>query len=75
LRRLHTHLIDAQDDLGDLPGETRLLASLPFLERLRDLGRQRAQRWWAAHGEQLGHRSTVDLAQLLAPPGRALAAA
>lgn len=67
LRRLHLHLIDANDDLGELPGETRLIAHLPFLESLRDLGRARAERWLDAHGGDVGHRSSIDLAALYAP--------
>jgi len=67
LRRLHFHLIDAHDDLGELAGETRLIAHLPFLENLRMLGRARAERWLAAHGHDVGRRSSVDLAALYAP--------
>lgn len=61
LRRLRTHRIDAHEDLAGLPGETRLIAHLPFLETLRDLGRARAHQWLAAHGEALGRRSSADL--------------
>ena len=71
LRALRTHLIDAQDDLGELSAETKLIAHLPFLERLRDLGRARAQRWLAEYGARLGHASSVDLARRFAPPGPA----
>ncbi len=71
LRALRTHLIDAHDDLGSLSSETRLIAHLPFLERLRDLGRARAQRWLAEHGAALGHHASVDLAACFAPPGTA----
>jgi NTE family protein len=67
LRRLHLHLIDAHDELGDMAGETRLIAHLPFLENLRDLGRARAQRWLDAHGGDVGRRSSIDLAELYAP--------
>jgi NTE family protein len=69
LRRLRMHLIDAHDDLGSLSAETRLIAHLPFLERLRDLGRARAQRWLAENGAQVGQAATVDLARRFAPPG------
>jgi NTE family protein len=69
LARLRTHLIDAHDDLGTLSAESRLIAHLPFLERLRDLGRARAQRWLAEHGERIGRGATVDLAACFAPPG------
>lgn len=75
LRRLRTHLIDADDALAALPGETRLIAHLPFLEHLRDLGRERAQRWLDDAGRAVGHTSSVDLARLYAPPGSHPAAA
>jgi NTE family protein len=62
LRRLRTHLIDADGELHDLKPETRMIAHLPFLERLRDLGRQRTQRWLAEHGAGIGRHSTEDFA-------------
>jgi NTE family protein len=68
LRRLRTHLIDADDHLTTLPGETRLIAHLPFLESLRDRGRERAQAWLATHGAQVGHESSADLERLFAAP-------
>ena len=71
LRRLRTHLVDAHDDLAGLRAETRLIAHLPFLERLRDLGRARAQAWLAQHGRAVGHASTVDFARHYAAPGAA----
>ncbi|MBK6717077.1 MAG: patatin-like phospholipase family protein [Burkholderiales bacterium] len=61
LRRSRVHLIDAQEALGHLSPQTRLLPHLPFLERLRDLGRERAQAWLAGEGQQLGRGSTVNL--------------
>ncbi|MFT3666344.1 patatin-like phospholipase family protein [Piscinibacter sp.] len=69
LRALRLHLIDAHDDLGTLAAETRLIAHRPFLERLRDLGRARAQRWLDQHGARIGRASSVDLAARFAPPG------
>ncbi len=47
LRRLRLHVIDAQLDLRHLDGSTRLIAHLPFLETLRDLGRARGAAWLA----------------------------
>lgn len=71
LRALRTHLIDAHDDLGGLSAESRLIAHLPFLERLRDLGRARALAWLAEHGARVGRTSSVDLARQFAPPAPA----
>lgn len=68
LRRMRYHLVEAQDLLGRLPGETRLIAHLPFLQRLRDQGRARAEGWLSVHGRQLGRRSSVDLLRWFGPP-------
>lgn len=64
LRRLRLHLIDAQDALGHLGSETKLLAHRPFLLHLKSLGRLRAQRWLTEQGEAIGRRSSVDLAAM-----------
>jgi len=69
LARLRAHLIDAHDALGELPLETKLMAYGPFLERLRDRGRERAAIWLEVAGRQVGRSSSVDLAALFAPPG------
>jgi len=61
LRRLRTHLIEADGELAGLKPETRMIAHLPFLERLRDLGRLRVQRWIADHGASVGRHSSADL--------------
>jgi NTE family protein len=74
LRRTRFHLIDAHDQLGAMAAETRLIAHLPFLERLRDLGSERTQVWLARHGSALGRRSSVDLLRMFGPaPPRATA--
>ncbi|HET9645406.1 MAG TPA: patatin-like phospholipase family protein [Burkholderiaceae bacterium] len=62
--RMNFHLIEAQDLLGALRTETKLIAHLPFLQRLRDHGRQRASAWLAAHGSSVGRRSSVDLLRM-----------
>jgi NTE family protein len=67
LRRMRFHLIDAHDELGKLAAETRLIAHLPFLERLRDLGSERAQAWLARHGAAIGSGSSVDLLRTFGP--------
>jgi NTE family protein len=59
--RARFHLIEDADGLGGLPGETRLIAHRPFLERLRDAGRARAQAWLQQHGALLGRQPSVDI--------------
>lgn len=60
LARTRWHLIDADEALSALPAETRLVPEWDFLQRLRELGRERVARWWAAHGPALGRRSSID---------------
>jgi NTE family protein len=60
LARLRWHLLDADDALADLPGETRLLPDRRFVLRLRDAGRERVGRWWNEHGAAPGRRSSLD---------------
>jgi NTE family protein len=69
LVRLRTHLIDSEAVLAGLTQESRLIAHLPFLEHLRDLGRDRAQRWLAGPARQVGRASSADLGALFAAPG------
>jgi NTE family protein len=59
LARLRWHLIDADDAVGALPSNTRLLPERDFLLRLRDQGREAALQWW--RGGSFGRRSSVDL--------------
>ncbi|HEX2009640.1 MAG TPA: patatin-like phospholipase family protein [Roseateles sp.] len=64
LRRARFHLIEAADVLGELRADSKLAANLRFLERLKTLGRERAQAWLLMHREALGRRSTLDLDSL-----------
>jgi NTE family protein len=68
VRRIRFHLVDAHEQLAPLRTETRLIAHLPFLQRLRDLGRARAEGWLAAHGRAVGHRSSADLLRWFGAP-------
>lgn len=65
LRRLRWHVIDAEGPLGRLRSETKLIAHLPFLQRLRDEGRRQAQAWLDGPGRLVGRRSSADLRRLL----------
>lgn len=58
------HLIDAQDHLGELATETKLAAHLPFLETLRDLGREQARGWLKDNYGHVGRRTSANLAEL-----------
>ena len=60
------HLVDGAPLLASLHGETRLIAHLPFLLRLRDAGREAARAWLQQHGTAVGQRGSVDLGSLSA---------
>jgi NTE family protein len=62
--RTKFHVVEAHEQMSELTVETKLAASKHFLERLRDLGRERAKAWLNAHYAQIGNRSTVELADV-----------
>jgi len=62
LRALRTHWIDGDGDLAHLAPQTRLIAHLPFLQRLRERGAARAGEWLRRHRASVGQRSTADYA-------------
>jgi NTE family protein len=64
LRRTRWHVIDGNDHLSGLHGDTKLIAHQPLLERLRDAGRDRAQHWLSRHAGSFGRRSSTDLVRL-----------
>jgi NTE family protein len=60
---LRFHLIDSNNLEVLQRSETKLLAHGPFLEMLRDQGREQGALWLEAHAASVGLRGTVDLAQ------------
>jgi NTE family protein len=61
LKRVHFHLIEAEELLSQLAAETRLTTSLSFLEMLRDQGREHAGAWLSRHFSKLGKRSSINV--------------
>ncbi len=59
-RCIRFHRIAAEDVMSGLGVRSKFDTSWPFLLRLRELGRERADRWLAEHFKDLGNRSTVD---------------
>jgi NTE family protein len=64
LRHTHWHVIDGNDHLAALHGDSKLIAHQPLLERLRDAGRQRTLDWLSQHAASFGRRSSADLQRL-----------
>lgn len=60
-RDMRLHRIHADEELADLEASSKMNAEWPYLCHLRDLGRQQAERWLAAHWDDLGKRSSFDL--------------
>ncbi|HET7883315.1 MAG TPA: patatin-like phospholipase family protein, partial [Acetobacteraceae bacterium] len=55
----------ASDTLAGLGSSSKLNAETAFLTMLHEEGRRSAEQFLAAHGADLGLRSTFDLAPLL----------
>jgi NTE family protein len=62
--RMRVHRI-ASDVMLDLGASSKLIAEWPFFTMLRDEGRKAAAAFLAAHGADLGVRSTLDVDALL----------
>ena len=76
-RSLRLHMVADDTGLEPLHPSSKLNSERRFVDALHDLGRQAAGRWLAAHGGDIGRRSTLDIeGDFLAPrasPGRAAA--
>ncbi len=67
LRDARLHVIGAEEEFRALKGGSQRDASWGFLQSMRDLGRDAADRWLSGHLASVGVRSTVDLAALAGP--------
>jgi NTE family protein len=64
-RDMRLHRIHADEDLLDLKASSKLNAEWAYLCHLRDLGRERTDRWLKQNWSALGERSTFELDWLL----------
>ena len=69
-KAVRMHRVDADVLATHLTSASKLNAEWAFLTYLRDLGRAAALDWLDEHGEAVGHRPTLDLADMLS--GRTL---
>ncbi|WP_127088725.1 patatin-like phospholipase family protein [Aquabacter cavernae] len=60
-RRVRLHRVGGAEHLVDLDLSSKLNAEWAFLQHLRDLGRAAASDFIAAHGDDVGKKSTLDL--------------
>ena len=61
LRRIYVHSVRADAVMCDLSVASKFNVDWDFLTHLRDRGRAVAETWLAAHADDVGQRSTVDL--------------
>lgn len=62
LRRMRWHVINGAEITGELNPKSRMIAYQPFLESLRDAGRDYADTWLAETAAVVGRSSSADLA-------------
>ncbi|MDX2102682.1 MAG: patatin-like phospholipase family protein, partial [Alphaproteobacteria bacterium] len=62
-KKLHIHIVEAQQAMVDLGASTKLNASLDFLLHLKGIGRETADGWLARHQDALNQYGTVDLVE------------
>lgn len=58
------HIVSANDEMRHLDASSKLNAEWAFLQHLFEIGRKTAEQWLAAHFDDLGERSSVDLADM-----------
>lgn len=66
LQKMRFHMIDSSELVSLQRSETKLLAHGPFLEVLREQGRERAANWLMEHSDAVGQRPTIELKQWFA---------
>jgi NTE family protein len=65
LRNLHIHSIESREFMSRLSTLSKLNTHAPFLHGLRNEGRNRAEQWLDENFDQLGLKSSFNLAQFL----------
>ncbi len=65
-KRVNVHRIGGDGKLEAFGAATKVDTSWPFLEKLRDLGRESAKEWLARNFDAIGQRGTLDLRAALA---------
>ena len=68
-RREYIHIIENQKELIPLGASSKLNAEWDFLQHLRDIGRDTAQKWLDENFDHLGVASTVDLPAMFSGTG------
>ncbi len=64
MKRIHVHMIADDDLMAELSVMTKMVPNPYLLSRLKDAGRIAADRFLAAHWEDLGRRGSIDLFEM-----------
>ncbi|MGF1659811.1 MAG: patatin-like phospholipase family protein [Rubrimonas sp.] len=64
-RDVRLHMIEARKQLRPLGASSKLNAEWPFLKHLFGIGRDAAEKWLAAHFDDLGARQSLDVRGML----------
>ena len=64
LRKMHIHMIGDPEHMNALGSASKFNADLDFLLALKEIGRTRAAQWLEATFSALGHRSSIDIAEV-----------
>lgn len=71
-RQAFLHIIHADEEVQKLDASSKVCAEWAYLTKLFELGRGWADRWIAAHFDDLGARSTLDLEEIFEDAPRPL---
>lgn len=63
-RRERIHIVENQKELMPLGASSKMNAEWEFLQHLKNIGRETADRWLEQNYDQIGVSSTVDLPQM-----------
>lgn len=65
LRKLNVHLVDSREFMSRLSDLSKLNTQAPFIQALRDEGRNQADQWLQEKSRHLGVRSSFNLSRYL----------
>ncbi|MEO1652375.1 MAG: patatin-like phospholipase family protein [Bacteroidota bacterium] len=64
LRDLHIHCINPEEEMNNLGVNSKLNTDWNFIQRLRKLGREKADEWLQENYDKLGTESTCDIGKI-----------
>lgn len=64
LKKMHMHMIGAEDELRPLGASSKMNVGMDFLLRLKDIGRRAADGWLKQNWAKIGEGSSLDIRKL-----------